>query len=576
VDGIATDAVTPGFIINLTGERTPKLSLDRRKIRSDIREQLEQRVDRALSHLPSDVPQSFLHGMWLWDPRACHKATRLVAERKTGWLRDRSYRTLAEGASPERARESFMPLVSADVLSTTSDYRKTLLSLWELARRSPDARIQPAIVLEARGVASELRRHLTNVPKQIWDAWAAIDLGIPEACALLYGSSSENPLAIPAFMSWLTGETVTSCSRRMVVLRELLDLEWTPPDKMHDFVLSDYEAWLLGHGQFSTSWAGPTLTTLDVLLFCRNSGKALDKAFDDYASLAERFGWTVDFDRDLARSVGSLSQHEATHVFMLEKGWEGLWRSESISVEREALLARVAGVAAPAEVRPRRLAKDESEKVLFNEVSRVTERSREISLSGLCQVARALERPVTEVAADLRAVADHLNVACAWSDEALAAVSGFSEADWTIAEDTTGWLSSRTCVRPRNRIKLAALLATRSYAFAGAERSANKVLQRIERVYTLFGWEAVPLTLSEVELALGLSYEEGALLDRAPSSAIFSIPRLLVEAATSNLTLARLATTLEKFASLGVQGPNADDRYLGVTWSDALSDASQL
>ena len=97
-----------------------------------------------------------------------------------------------------------------------------------------------------------MRRHLTNVPKQIWDAWAAVDLEVADACALLYGSSSANPLAVPAFMSWLTGETVTSCSRRMLLLRELLDLNWTPQEKILDFVVSDYDAWLLGHGQFST------------------------------------------------------------------------------------------------------------------------------------------------------------------------------------------------------------------------------------------------------------------------------------------------------------------------------------
>jgi nucleoside phosphorylase len=577
VDGIATDTTTPGFIVNLTGDRTPQLSLDRRKIRSDIREELERRVDRAIPHLPNDVSESFLQDLWHWDPRACHTATRLLDERKVGWFRDRGYRNLAKKkGAPERTLEPYMPRISGNQWSSAerSDYRNKLLSLWRLARRMPDAQQQSAVVLEARGVASEFQRYLAHIPKQIWDAWGSTDLAVPEACAMLYGSSDENPLALPAFMSWLTGETIAAGSQRMVALRELLDLEWTPSDAAHEFAVSDYDAWLLGRGQFSPPWAGPTITTSDVLVFSRNTGKSLDDAFNDYVSLAKRLGWTVSFDRELAESVGFMSQHEATHLKMLEMGWAGVWRTESMSSEREAVLAKVAGVNPPKEARPRPLPRHEQEKVLFDLTSRATERTGELILAGLCEVARSIERPVAEVAADVRAVAEALQIRCSWTDDALTAVSGFSEEDWSIAEDTTGWLTSRKRVLPRTKIKLAALLAAQSYSFSGGAKRSLEAHRRVERVYAVFGWGPAPLAPADVELAFGLRYQETALLEEAPVDGRFSMQRLLAKAATSSLTLAQLASTLEKLAVFGVTGPRGDERYLGVTWSEATTTTS--
>jgi nucleoside phosphorylase len=299
VDGISTDLTTPGFILNLAGEHTPKLSLDRRKIRTDLRSQLEQLVEQALPFLPSDVTQSFLQDLWHWDPRACHKATRIVSARQTGWLRARSYLTRMEDAPPERARESFMPEVTIDLdsFTDTRDFRKTLLSLSELARRSPEAREWSPIELEARGVAPEFRGYLRNIPNGIWQAWRRFELGVPEASALLYGSSGRNPLALPAFVSWLTGETAVECSKRLVRLRELLDLRWNPPAHIPDVVLSDYDAWLLGRGQISTSWIGPKIKTRDVLLFCSNAGRTLTAAIDEYAEISARLGIDMDVDR---------------------------------------------------------------------------------------------------------------------------------------------------------------------------------------------------------------------------------------------------------------------------------------
>jgi len=575
VDGIATDLATPGFVLNLAGAHTPKLSLDRRKIRTDLRSRLETLVELALPSLPSDVTESFLQDLWYWDPRACHKAARIISERKSGWLRDRSYLTVMEDAPAERAQESFMPQVSYNSPTMRGDFRKTLLSLLGLARRSPDARLQPPIVLEARGVTSEFRRHLRNIPQSIWQAWSRIDLGVSEACALLYGSSSHNPLAVLAFMSWLTGETVRDCCQRMAVLRELLDMEWSPPGHVPDVVLSDYDAWLLGHGQVSTTnWAGPTVSTNDVLLFCRNTGKTLDKALAEYAEVSNRLGMKVAVDSELARAIGPLSNEEVTHLFMLTQGWGGVWRPGSLSAEREAMLAKAAGVPTPLPgVTPRRRPANESERVLFSEVSKRTERTRSLTLAALCEIARTLERPVFEVAAEARATADDLGVTCTWDDGGVAVVTEFTDADWSIAEDTTDLLSLRKTITPRTRIRLVSLLAKSSYVFPWAERTPEQVLRRIEHVYSTFGWGSVPLSNADAELALSLDYEDHTLLEDVPEDGVLSTAHLLVKTATSKVTLDRLDASCTKLASLGIRGPVPDETYLGVRWSDALSEA---
>lgn len=569
VDGIATDATTPGFILNLTGNLTPKLSLDRRKLREDIREQVGARVDHALAYLPHDIPGALLQDLWLWDPRACHKAARVVTERKTGWLRGASYRPLAQAGSPERTQVPFMPQVPNDSSFMIRDYRDSLLSLWKLARWTPDARMQNAVILEARGVESNLRSHLANVPKRIWDAWAGFDLGVPEACALLYGLSLDKMAALPAFMSWLTGETVASCLQRMATLREVLDLDWTAPNGAFDFVLSDHDAWLLGRGQFSTPWRGPIVTSIDLLIFSRNSGKGLDEGYEAYSSLAERLGWTFDCDREFAKGIGSLTQEEVSYAVLLQHGWTRGWPSEGLSDERKALLARLVGVEQPKDRRLLRAVKDEHEKVLLDAVLKALGESRDLKLSGLCEVARALGRSVIDLAANVRGIASELEIECRWTDQEVLEASNFSDADWAIAEHGSPWGEPRI-VRPRTKIELAALLAIHSYHFGWESNRTENACRRIEAVYSVFGWGPSPLTAAGVDLALGLDREDGLLLADAPSSAVFSIPRLLVKSVTSGVPLERLAAVLQKLASLGVRGPSADDRFLGVTWAEAV------
>lgn len=571
VDGIATDCVTPGFILNLTGRLTPELSLDRRKIRSDIRAQLETRVSQALDDIPDEVNEGFLSDLWYWDPRACHKATRVLDGSRKVWLRDRSpYRVWDSDERPERVRQGYFPPVSVGRFEFNS-YRETLIDLWKVARYWPDARGQPPIVLESRGVPSQVRRYLANVPKVIWDAWGQLDLGVPEACALAYGSAEKNPLAIPAYMSWLTGEAVDTCARSMDRLRRVFDINWVTPEFSPNYVLSDYDAWLLGHGTFATPWAGPQISTLDVVRFCSNTGKELDDALDGYRAIAERFGWPIDVDVDLARNFGLIRRDEWLHLHMLQHGYEWNLRSWNMAPERESMLAQLAGYDLQARPeRPRATAIEEKDRIFIDEVMKTIGSCDVIDLAALCELARVLERPVMAVAEDIRRVAEPLGLSCSWSDDGVRGVSVFSDADWLIVEEAVGWGTSRKKVRARTRAKLAALVGMNSYWLDFSKGGGQQLMGRMERAYALFDWGAVPLSASEIDLAAKLGYQEAQLLDSAPEAGLFTIPRMLAKAATSELTLQELSAMLEKLAPFGIEGPRPDDSYLGIDWSDIL------
>ncbi|MGK3982403.1 hypothetical protein WME99_05165 [Sorangium sp. So ce136] len=571
VDGIATDSVTPGFVINLAGSFAPQLSLDRRKIRSDVRAQIEAQVNQALDDIPDEVSDNFLSDLWFWDPRACHRATRVLAERQKMPLRDRPHRQVrGAGELSERAKTGFFPPVDVEG-SRPDEYRKVLMTLWKLARHSPDAREQPPFVLEARHVPSEVRRHLTNIPKEIWDAWGRVELGVPEACAIVYGDARGNPLAIPAYMSWLSGETVDVCSRRMERLCQLLGIDWTAPELSHDWVVSDYDAWFLGHGNFMVPWAGPRITTLDVVLFCSTSGKGLDDALHGYRAIAERFRWPLDVDLELARAVGPFRQGEWFHVYMLQNGLHGMRRAGGIAADREAILARLAGVDSPRmRERQQEAAIDEKDRIFYDEMLRIVGFRDKVDLAALCELARVLERPVLEVAEDVRRTAGALNLSCNWSDEDVVCVSTFSDADWLLAEWSIGRGSSLKMDQERTRLRLIAFIARNSYALGFADGGGQRLLRRIEKVYRLFGWGAVPVIESEIELAVSLSYEEASILDSAPATGVFTIPRLLAKAATSNLTLVQLSSIIEKLAAFDVVGPRSEDSYLDISWRDVL------
>jgi hypothetical protein len=157
----------------------------------------------------------------------------------------------------------------------------------------------------------------------------------------------------------------------------------------------------------------------------------------------------------------------------------------------------------------------------------------------------------------------------------VATAAEFTDTDWTIAADTKGFLSSSKSIAPRTRIRLASLLAENKYMFLSAEKTAEQILRRIERVYSTFEWNPVPLSDTDAELALRLDYEDGVLLKQAPKDGAFSIPRLLAKTATSALTLDRLDASCAKLANFGIRGPAPSETYLGVSWSAALSEAKE-
>ncbi|WP_437333592.1 phosphorylase family protein [Sorangium sp. So ce394] len=579
VDGIVTDSVTPGFIVNLAGSLTPKLSLDRRKIRSDIRGLIEARVHQAIDDIPDEVFEGFLTDLWHWDPRACHKASRVLTEGKKCWLQDATLHWMrADGELPERVTQGYFPPVELDtfVFASYRNYRKTLMNLWKLARYSPDAREQPPFVLEARNVPTEVQRNITNIPQIVWDALGQIELGVPEACAITYGIAVKNSVPIPAYMSWLSGEAVHVCSRRMDRFRQLLDIDWTVPVSSQEYVLSDYDAWLLSHGLFTTPWAGPRINTRDVVLFCSKSGMGLDEAMLGYRRIAEMLGWTVEVDVELARAIGPLRQDELLHVHMLQSGFDRSYLLDSVAPDREAMLARlVDGEVTIRRERRRSPATREIDKVFSDEMLRMIESRNVVDLAALCELSRTIERPAVALADDVRRVADAMGLSCTWSDEDIRCVSEFSDQDWLIVEEPGVWGSSRKKIRPKTRLKLAVLVAKNRYLLGYDKSRAREFLQRLTNVYGLFGWGAVPLTESDIELAASLDSEESSVLDDAPETATFTIPRLIAMTATAKMNLVRISLVLEKLEALGVKGPRSDDSYLGLTWYDILRAASQ-
>jgi hypothetical protein len=240
------------------------------------------------------------------------------------------------------------------------------------------------------------------------------------------------------------------------------------------------------------------------------------------------------------------------------------------------MLAKIAGVEVPKKSARRPVAAtDERERVLFDEISQTLGPREALNIAAVCELALVLERPIMAVAEDVRRAADVLGVACSWSDEDLRSAAAFSENDWKIAEGPHVW-GARKKFRAYTKVRLAALISRNSYAFVAVDKNASQLLSRIDKVYSLFGWGPVPLTVAEVELALSLDYTDTTVLDVVPTTGALSIPRLVAISATSDLTLPKLSAVLDKIAPFGIKGPCPDDSYLGIAWSDVLRDCAAL
>jgi hypothetical protein len=57
------------------------------------------------------------------------------------------------------------------------------------------------------------------------------------------------------------------------------------------------------------------------------------------------------------------------------------------------------------------------------------------------------------------------------------------------------------------------------------------------------------------------------LAERLPSSGRYSIPRLIMLAVSTGISLPQIAADLPALAWLGILGPSPDETYVGIPWS---------
>jgi len=572
VDGILTDVLTPGFLINLVGMDTPDLSLDRRKIRSDIREVIETSVSAALEHLPDPVPEGLLNDLWLYDPRVCHRAaTMLLRDRRT-WLRQEisllalrhledSVRPMTVGYVPRLDRESHYGL---------PDYRESLVELWRIAHDTPNAMTLDPLVLQDRGIADTFRRKLKFVPPPVWRAWSALEFGVPEIVALDYGVDDRKSVGVLAYMSWLSGEDLRTCRQRLAALGAFLDFARTLPDGLcDDAVVSDFDAWVLGHGDFEKSWAGPTIVAEDVIEYSARSGKATEDAIADFRGVAERIGYVLDFDAAVVGGLGTVTGEEGNFASQLRRyaGYGGgRWGVDDARAEH---IARILGVPCPPKERDDHEAVrwEDKDRVLVREIGRAGKRHQRVDLAALCSISSAVEKPLEETAAAVSTLAPRLGLECTWTEQGLAAVLRFSESDWLLAQATEFFMKR---VRPQHPFRLAAKLAQSPYAFG--RQTPEEVHARTSQIYALFGWGECPLAVHQVGAALKLGHHLGKLLDTLPTDGALTIPRVVFACVASERQLSEVAGELGALALFGIRSPIGGDSYLGVSWEDMLAE----
>jgi nucleoside phosphorylase len=580
VDGIATDVTTPGFIVNLRGRNTPKLSLDRREIRSDIRSLLERRAHAALVQLPFNVSDAFLSDLWTWDPRALHRANVRVANEGKAWIRQPYWwRRTRERPGPT-VSDAYFPSAGRDTFGTP-DYRNELLQLIELAKQMPDARDLTASVLEVRDVSSDLRKNLAFIPKGVWNAWTAAELAVPQAAALVCIERDRLSPMSPAYMSWLTGERISWCAARLMTFAELMDLAYEPAAELNDVIIDDRAAWLLGHGDFSMPWVEGRIETFDLLFFCANARSGLDEALGWYDELSKTLGIPNVIDISLARELGAMTPHEAQIGSLLRRGYGSGFRPSSVTEPRAALLARVVGVDCPNEPEKKpSFDGTEHEKGVHRELLRSLDRStgryaaaiREAGLDALCETARALGVSPASIAGDVRAVAARAEIICNWSEADLAEVAKLDTVDWNLLEVSSDWVS-RKAVRALTLRKLGAAIGSNAFWLKREYGDSAGVHRRLTELYALFRWGSVPIDVKTVAACLELEYSTVALLHRVPANLRFSIPRLALLAREIGASFFQLADQIRLLAPLGVVGPRDGDSYMGQGWQSLTADA---
>jgi nucleoside phosphorylase len=561
VDGIVTDAATPGFIVNLAGAATPKLSLDRREIRSDIRNRLEEVVTSAIAQVPTTVSKGLLEDLWYWDPRACH---RVSSDRSRKW-HEINWTRAFEGAGftrDEMTRPYLPPFPEkAGYSDDHMDASSVLVELWKIATATPDARDLPKFVLEARGLPSSVRPNLSVVPSPLWAALANVVLGVPEALAAHVGFRGTAAPVVAAYVSWQTGDPVAVCATRLASFAAFLGEEWPASVAAAVEVVDDHEAWLLGFGESSSHWAGPEITTYDVCRFCARSGQTDADATAKFSALAQKLGWTMKVDANLAQAVGIMNEREVRFAALLDGGYGNF--AEDIADDRSSLLCRLVNRAPPMPRQP------EPQPVLNEEQRAIAKelrwpRSRDLSLAEACTVARKMSGPFANAIRAVRKVALALGRNVMFDEAELVPILLFSDVHWKLAEGY-GFLARQYVTAPADALELAKRVAASRHLLW--RMSTAEALTVLSEVYAGLQWGVVPLDEGQVSIAISLSYEQAQVLERVGSSGRLAIPKLVMIGLDLGRPLPSIVKDAEALATFGVHTPSATDSYLGVSWS---------
>ena len=571
VDGIATDIRTPGFVVNLSGEQTPKLSLDRRNIRSDFRGILEEAVGESVAALPDGVHEETLSDLWKYDPRACHRANNALQGQNKRWAR-RSRRFETDLEIPrELTSHSYFPWKGPDSFSQ-KDTREEILSLWKLARTQPDSRTTEPLVLEARGVKSAYSSGLATVPAAIWESWSELDLGVPEAAVLEYGISKDSEAQTAAYVSWLCGIQLGQTYAHIETIYSLLGEEWSRPTLTEDAVLTDRDAWLLSRASLTPPWVGNPISTLNLMEFSTRSGWSLENSLTEYEALCQRTGWRLEAELDKAHAAAPLNRDE-----MMLAGAIGTsaiqYFAEDHERDRLEQIALLAGAEVPPLSDPApRIPK--SQDIFLRELRVALGSASEIGLEVVCSVAQTLDQPLGTVAAAIEEVAATHGLFCNWDTNALAAAEKLERDDWNFIQSPPSFLRTRRVVLAKPTVSsLAANLGDSTFRLAQEDR-AVKVEERLVHLYNIFGWGAPPLTRDQIKKALSLSYAQVCLLRDHANSGELTFLQALVRSVKRNIPLHEVAENLTAIAFVGVRGPSPSDTYLGTRWIDVAEPPS--
>ena len=572
VDGVATDMTTPGFVVNFPGECAPELSVDRLEVRADMRSRLFACVVQGCNFLPKVVSGELLEDLWYWDPRVCHLATRCHDGTPRHWRAVDFFRThdLHRPVYDTRKRGYFPEHLLPDGIGRLTTTTTKVLHLWRTANDSPDARQLSRFVLDQRGLGDVDPKHFARVPEVIWSRFRQVSLGVPEAAALEYGLGSGDSAPLLAYMSWLSGESLAICGKRLNVLLELVGEEpCTVPTQ--EAVVEDREAWLLSGCNMRTPWLCPPIRTVDVLRSATMGGSSFAILAPEYDALAKRLGWASNIDVKHGTSISELSQKESAALSRLEDGRPILDEPE-LNADRRASLARLVDREWPEPTcRPR----ESPESGALTEDDRhirkllcLRQVGRTVTLAVACGIAREIGGEIRDALSRVSDVALGLGFSPEWGEADVSAVAEFREEEWSLFERER-WFGGRT-IRARTQQDLLALLAGRRYAWRDVD--AGTIVARVRRGCELFGWEVPELQTEQVGHALALSYKEAELLRATPRSGRFSVAHVLTAAASEDRSIGEIIQRIAQLSFAGVDGPTKEELYLGVRWGDVVED----